>query len=472
MERQAHVIDPVSGATDEELRRRHAGLRAPYCLDGTPALERQARVESNARTYPRRIPLVLQRAHGIYVEDSRGQVYIDCLAGAGTLALGHNHPVAVEALRAALASELPLHTLDLWTPTKEVFVEELFACLPEAFGRSAKIQFCGPSGADAVEAALKLAKSYTGRSGLLAFHGAYHGMTQGTLSISGNLGPKRALGALLPEVQFLPYPYDYRCPFGVGGDAAVEIGLQYLGTVLQDPESGVRPPAAAIVEPIQGEGGVIAAPPRWLAGVRELTRQAGVTLILDEIQTGIGRTGRMFGFQHAAITPDVLVLSKAIGGGLPLAVVLYREEMDVWEPGAHAGTFRGHQLAMAAGAATLRFIRTEKIADHAAAVGARLKGHLQALQKDRPWVGDVRGQGLMLGMEIVDPSGSPDALGHAPVDPARARWLQRECLRRGLILELGGRHGATIRLLPPLITTAEDADFIAEILQAAAASGM
>jgi diaminobutyrate-2-oxoglutarate transaminase len=404
------------------------------------------------------------------VEDSRGQVYIDCLAGAGTLALGHNHPVAVEALRAALASGLPLHTLDLWTPVKEAFVEELFACLPDAFGRSAKIQFCGPSGADAVEAALKLAKRFTGRSGLLAFHGAYHGMTHGALSISGNLAPKRALGALLPEVQFVPYPYDYRCPFGVGGDAAVEIGLQYLSTVLADPESGVRTPAAVIVEPIQGEGGVIAAPPRWLAGVRERTRQAGVVLILDEIQTGIGRTGRMFGFQHADITPDVLVLSKAIGGGLPLAAVLYREEMDVWEPGSHAGTFRGHQLAMAAGAATLRFIRTHQIAEHAAAVGARLKGHLEALQKDRSWVGDVRGQGLMLGMEIVDPDGAPDVLGHAPVDPVRARWLQRECLRRGLILELGGRHGATVRLLPPLIITDEDADLIAEILQAAAAS--
>jgi len=450
------------------LRGRHLGLRSPYQIGWNPILERQSRRESNARTYPRRIPLVLERAFGIYVEDSEGQVYIDCLAGAGTLALGHNHPVVVESIQKTLASGLPLHTLDLSTRVKDAFVEELFGCLPAGMGDGVKIQFCGPTGADAVEAALKLTKTATGRSGFLAFHGAYHGMTQGALSVSGNLAPKNALGALLPGVQFLPYPYTYRCPFGIGGEASLDVGLKYIDTVLSDPESGVCQPAAVILEPVQGEGGVVPAPPRWLAALRDLTRRHDVPLVIDEIQTGVGRTGAMFAFERANIVPDVLVLSKAIGGGLPLSVIVYRDELDVWQPGAHAGTFRGNQLAMAAGTATLRFVKSHGLVDHATKMGDRLRMHLERLQKDFAWIGDVRGAGLMLGMEIVDPAGSLDALGSPRSDGARARSFQHECLRRGLILELGGRGGAVVRLLPPLVVSEADIDFIAEILLAAA----
>jgi diaminobutyrate-2-oxoglutarate transaminase len=450
------------------LRSRHRGLVVPYRLGSHPILERQARRESNARTYPRRIPLVLERAHGIYVEDIDGNVYVDCLAGAGTLALGHNHPVVVEAVMRALASGLPMHTLDLSTRVKDAFVLELFECLPPGFAARAKIQFCGPTGADAVEAALKLAKTATARSGVLAFHGAYHGMTQGALAVSGNRAPKESLGALTPGVQFLPYPYTYRCPFGVGGEASVDIGLHYLSTVLNDPESGVCRPAAVLVEPVQGEGGVVAAPARWLAGVRALTSEQSVLLVVDEVQTGVGRTGKMFAFERAGVVPDAIVLSKAIGGGLPLSVVVYREELDVWEPGAHAGTFRGNQLAMAAGTATLTFVRRNLLAGHAAVMGNRLRSYLELLQKDFAWIGDVRGEGLMLGMEVVDPEGAADSLGHPPADTARARRFQQECLRRGLILELGGRFGAVVRLLPPLIVTEEEIDFITEILLTAA----
>lgn len=452
------------------LRRNHTGLEAPYCLDTTPLLERQSHQESNARSYPRRIPLVLERARGIYVQDSRGQVFVDCLAGAGTLALGHNHPVVVEAIHAAMSSNLPMHTLDLTTPVKDAFVQEVFDTLPPEFAKQARIQFCGPTGADAVEASLKLARTTSGRQNVLAFQGAYHGMTLGTLSISGNLGPKNALGGLLSGVQMLPYPHNYRCPFGTGGEEAIDLNLHYIEQLLSDPESGITAPGAMILEPVQGEGGVIAAPDRWLQGLRRITQERGIALIVDEIQCGIARTGKMFAFEHAGIVPDIMPLSKAIGGGLPLAVVVYREELDVWQPGAHAGTFRGNQLAMAAGTATLRYLKDHDVAAHAHQVGERLRAHLLKLQSAFEWIGNVRGRGLMLGMEIVDPAGQPDGQGHPPAHTARAKQFQQACLQRGLILELGGRHGAIVRLLPPLIITEEEVDFVAEIMFAAATS--
>ena len=438
-----------------------------YDFPPNELLARQARQESNARSYPRRLPLALKRARGIRVEDVEGRVFIDCLAGTGTLALGHNHPVVVEAMRSVLDDELPLLTLDLTTPVKDRFVQDLLSVLPPAFAAKTKIQFCGPTGADSVEAALKLVRTATGRRNVLAFRGAYHGMSQGALALMGSHGPKQALDGLFTAAHFLPFPYDYRCPFGLGGEKGVEVGLHYIESLLHDPEGGVLPPAGIIVEPVQGEGGVIPAPLSWLRGLAGIARQAGVPLILDEIQSGFGRTGRMMAFEHAGIEPDVLVLSKAIGGSLPLSVVVYREELDSWRPGAHAGTFRGNQMAMAAGSATLRFIREEGLPEHAAAVGERLAAHLLALQERWPQIGDVRGRGLMLGVELVDPDGTPDRQGHPPADPELAARQQCQCLRRGLILELGGRRGAVVRFLPPLIITAAEIDEVARIFAAA-----
>jgi diaminobutyrate-2-oxoglutarate transaminase len=435
-----------------------------YEFHESPLLARQSQQESNARSYPRRIPLALKRAKGLYVEDVEGRTFIDCLAGAGTLALGHNHPVVIAAIQQVLADELPLHTLDLTTPVKDQFVQDLFGLLPPALAREAKIQFCGPTGTDAVEAALKLVRTATGRSTVLSFSGGYHGMSQGALSLMGSLGPKKPLGALLSNgVQFMPFPYDYRCPFGLGGAAGVNANLSYLDSLLNDPEAGVQLPAAVIVEAVQGEGGVIPADIEWLRGLRRITEQAGVALIVDEIQSGFARTGKMFAFEHAGIVPDVVVLSKAIGGSLPLAVVVYRDWLDTWQPGAHAGTFRGNQMAMAAGSAVMRYLLEHKVCEHATAMGERLSEHLRILQRDFPQLGDIRGRGLMLGVELVDPQGTPDALGHPPAFARLAPLVQRECLKRGLILELGGRHGAVVRFLPPLVITAGEIDRVAEI---------
>ena len=449
------------------------GQETLYNFEESPLLARQAQQESNARSYPRRIPLALKRGRGIYVEDVEGRRFIDCLAGAGTLALGHNHPVVIKAIQQVLADELPLHTLDLTTPVKDQFVQDLFAVLPAELSRQGKIQFCGPTGTDAVEAALKLVRIATGRSTVLAFQGGYHGMSQGALGLMGNLKAKTPLGSLLSHgVQFLPFPYDYRCPFGLGGEPGVEVGLRYIENLLSDPESGVQPPAAVIVEAVQGEAGAIPAAASWLRGLRRITAQAGVPLILDEIQSGFARTGKMFAFEHAGITPDVLVLSKAIGGSLPLSVMVYRDGLDKWQSGAHAGTFRGNQMAMAAGSAVIRYLHEHDMPRQAEQRGQHLRERLQQVQRLYPQLGDVRGLGLMLGVEVVNPAGEVDALGHPPVDPALASLIQRECLKRGLILELGGRHGSVVRFLPPLIISAAEVDEVADIFARAIAAAV
>ncbi|MFE2846743.1 diaminobutyrate--2-oxoglutarate transaminase family protein [Streptomyces scopuliridis] len=422
-------------------------------------LRRQSLRESAARTYARSLPIVPVRARGLTIEGADGRRYLDCLSGAGTLALGHNHPVVLDAIRKVLDSGAPLHVLDLATPVKDAFTTELFATLPPRFAENARVQFCGPAGTDAVEAALKLVRTATGRGGLLAFTGAYHGMTAGALAASG--------GAEDVRVTRLPYPYEYRCPFGIGGERGAELAARWTENLLDDPKGGLPAPAGMILEPVQGEGGVIPAPDSWLRRMREITADRSIPLIADEVQTGVGRTGTFWAVEHSGIIPDVMVMSKAIGGSLPLAVIVYHSDLDCWPPGAHAGTFRGNQLAMAAGAATLAYVRENRLADRAAILGARMLGQLQGLAANHPCIGDVRGRGLMIGVELV----APEAGDPAPPDPALATAVQRECLSRGLIVELGGRRGAVVRLLPPLTITDEQAvavlDRFADALAAA-----
>ncbi|WP_087924547.1 diaminobutyrate--2-oxoglutarate transaminase family protein [Streptomyces albireticuli] len=430
--------------------------------EGQGILRRLDARESSARTYARHLRIVPVRAEGMTVEGADGRTYLDCLSGAGTLALGHNHPVAVEAMRKVIDSGRPLHTLDVATPEKDAFTEALFATLPAGLARGARVQFCSPAGTDAVEAALKLAQSATGRHGLAAFTGAYHGMTSGALAVSGGVAAKARVAGSGADVTRLPYPYAYRCPFGLGGELGERTAAEYVRRLLADPNGGVVPPAAMILEPVQGEGGVVPAPADWLRAMRDVTHRHGIPLIADEVQTGMGRTGTLWASERAGVVPDVLVASKAIGGGLPLAVVVYREELDVWEPGAHAGTFRGTTLAMATGAATLDFITRNHLAERAASLGARMLARLEELPARFPCVGDVRGRGLMLGVELVDPGGEPDLLGSLPADPVLARAVRAACLDRGLIVELGGRHDSVVRLLPPLIISDEEAASVLE----------
>jgi diaminobutyrate-2-oxoglutarate transaminase len=427
------------------------------------AVARQDARESNARTYARKLRLCIVRGQGVRVTDADGRQYFDCLAAAGTLVLGHNHPQVNAAVKQAIDDGIAWQTLDITTPAKDAFTQALFDSLPARFAQRARIQFCSPSGSDAIEAALKLTRTATGRSTVLAFAGGYHGMTQAALALMGNLAPKRCAGPL-PGAQFLPYPYAYRCPFEAGGAHTARLSAAMLRSLLADVESGVLP-AAAVMELVQGEGGVIPAPDTWVREVRALLHAHQVPMVVDEVQTGWGRTGKLYAFEHAGITPDVLVLSKAIGGGLPLAVIVYDQALDVWKPGAHAGTFRGNQLAMVAGLATLNVLREQNIPQHAAQMGERLRCHLHTIAKEMPCMGDVRGRGLMLGAELVDPHGPVDALGHPLPDGALAQRVQQECLARGLIIEMGGRHGSVARFLSPLIVTAADVDAIASIFR-------
>ena len=432
--------------------------------DKDAILGRQARRESAARTYARHLPIVPVRAEGMTVYGADGREYLDCLAGAGTLALGHNHPAAIAAIRRVLDSGAPLHALDLATPIKDEFTSTLLGALPPELAADARILFCGPSGADAVEAALKLVRTATDRTGLIAFTGAYHGMTTATLAASGNTAVRTPVRVSDSGVTRLPFPQDYRCPYGVGGLEGVRVAVEHLERLFGDPGSGMTPPAALIVEPVQGEGGVNPAPESWLRAVRRLTREHGIPLIADEVQTGVGRTGELWGVDHAGIAPDVMVLSKAIGGGLPLAVVVYRAQLDQWAEGAHAGTFRGHQLAMAAGTATLAYVLENDLATRARKVGERIERALSEAARQYPILGDVRGRGLMLGAELVDPDSAPDALGARAAAPALARRLRAAAVERGLLVELGGRHGAVLRLLPPLTITDLEAERVIGIL--------
>ncbi|WP_073307026.1 diaminobutyrate--2-oxoglutarate transaminase family protein [Halobaculum gomorrense] len=432
-----------------------------YDESNAELLASQRRRESSARTYPRSLPFAVERARGLELTDADGNDYLDCLAGAGTLALGHNDPEVTAELERLLAEDRPLHTLDITTPEKEAFVDALFDSLPDGFASRAKVQFCSPAGTDAIEAALKLTKTATGNRSVLAFQGGYHGMTNGALSLMGDTDAKEPVPGLMPDVHHLPYPDPYRHPFGLAPGEHESVS-RFAERAIADPESGIADPAAAVLELVQGEGGVNPAPDEWVREVRRITREHDVPMVVDEIQTGLGRTGETWSFEHAGVVPDVITCSKAVGGGLPLSVVVYDEELDVWEPGAHAGTFRGHQLAMAAGRVTIRRVLAEDLDEHAAAMGERLREPLESLAARFDAVGDVRGRGLMLGVEFVDPeAGTDDGDLPPPPDGDLASAVKAACFDRGLVIETGGRDSAVARFLPPLVVTREQVDEIA-----------
>ncbi len=377
-------------------------------------ITRQDSTESNARSYPRKFPFAIAKAKGSWVEDVEGNKYLDFLCGAGTLALGHNDDEVNKAMVELITSDAPLHTLDLTTPVKDEFVETILRHLPSELGNNAKIQFCSPSGTDATDAAIKLCKTATGRTSVISFAGGYHGMGQGPLACMGNLHAKSTVNGLMPDVHSFPFPYAYRDPFGLGGEAGVKAACNFFERTLKDPESGITKPACVILEPIQGEGGVIPAPVEFLQTVRRVTKELDIPLIVDEIQCGMGRSGKLFAFEYADIVPDVLLLSKAIGGSQPMAVVVYKKELDKWTAGAHAGTFRGNQLAMKAGTITLNRVSQPDFLADVVRKGDNIRAHLRELQKKVSIIGDIRGKGLMVGTEFVDPKGTPDCIGSLP----------------------------------------------------------
>lgn len=408
-------------------------------------LDEQDELESSARSYPRSVPIAMEEGRGATMRDADGNTFIDFFGGAGVLNVGHSHPAALAAAREQEGKLV--HALDFPTTPKLRLMRKLRELLPGALGQSGRFHFGGPTGSDAIESALKLTRAHTGREAVIAFQGSYHGMTKEALSLTSDTSFG---GPVTTPVHFMPYPYCYRCPLGLKPDSCETACAKLLETTLSDPHTGVPTPAAVLIEPIQGEGGTIVPPKGYLSEIRRITREHDVPLICDEIQTGFGRTGTMFACEHDGVTPDAMTLSKALGGiGYPLSCVAYDQELDTWSKGAHIGTFRGHQVAMAAGIAAIEFMQEADLAAHAEALGELTLEHLREAQQTLLAVGDVRGKGLMIGIEMVRDRETKEPWGEM------ATRVRSECFKRGVVIEVGGHFGNVARFLPPLVITRE-----------------
>jgi diaminobutyrate-2-oxoglutarate transaminase len=347
-------------------------------------------------------------------------------------------------------TETLTHTLDFPTEARIEFMEAVDEIAPGDLAGNARMAFGGPTGSDAIEASMKLAMAATGGDGFVAFRGGNHGQTAGALSLSSVNKYKRHLPRL-PNVAHVGYPYP-----GDDVDAAVTTALDELETVLSDPYGGLTDPAGIWVEPMQGSGGVVVPPEEFVVGLRDLADAHDVPLIFDEIQTGVGRTGEWFAADWYDVTPDAVVLGKSIGGTLPLSLTLFHESLDVWDPGAHKGTFRGFTPAMRAGTRAIEYIREHELLDHARSLGKRLRSRLRDGTEDVSAVCDVRGTGLLLGIEFVDGSGEPD--------PETAAAVRDACFERGVVILTAGRYGNVLRGLPPLVLTRAQADAGADLI--------
>ncbi len=408
-------------------------------------LDFQSAHEGSAVSYPRGMPMALQRALGATVEDVDGNVYIDFFGGAGVMNVGHSNPMVLEAVSEQLS--LLTHSLDVPNASRKALIETLLSLLPDPLNR---VFFGGPTGSDAVETAMKLAKSNTLRHPMIAFEGAYHGMSAGALSLSSGLSFKEDFLPLISEVHFAPYAYCYRCAFNKNPESCELECLKYLEHVLEDPHSGVGKPAAIIVEAIQGEGGSIVPPEPFITGIRDVCSRHDIVMIVDEIQAGLCRTGKMFAFEHSGIEPDIITLSKGLGGlGFPISCIVYKEELDKWPPGKHIGTFRGNVIAYAAGAAALDFMVEHDLAEHSSKLGEKMLSWLKDIEKDSPIVGEARGRGLMLGIELVRDKASKEPA------PDLAQRVRTICHQHGLLVEIGGHYSNVVRFLPPLVLTEE-----------------
>ena len=335
--------------------------------------------------------------------------------------------------------------------------------------KEGRVHFCSPAGTDCLDAAVKLCKLATGRKTVLCFHGSYHGHGQGPLAMMGNLDTKSAMpGSLMPDVHFLPFPSKYRNPFGIRGDEGADACMRYIENVLGDVESGISAPACVVLEVVQGEGGANPFQDEALRTLRRITAERGIPLVIDEIQAGFCRTGHLHAFERAGIVPDVACFSKAVGGQMPLAVICFREELNQWPPGSHTGTFRGNTMSFVAGTASIRHMLEAKLWETASERGHQLRQRLRQAQGKLSSVGDVRGRGCMIGVELINPRSPLDHLGLHSGYGRLALSVQQECFKRGLILERGGRDGCVIRFLPPAVITQEQVAMAGQIFEDAA----
>ncbi|WP_327370935.1 diaminobutyrate--2-oxoglutarate transaminase [Streptomyces sp. NBC_01217] len=395
-----------------------------------------ADLESEVRSYSRLWPVMFDRAAGSRLYSEDGRPYLDFFTGAGALNYGHNDPHLKQALLDYIVRDGVSHALDMFTVAKRDFLEALQDVLLAPRGLEYKVVFPGPGGANAVEAALKLARRVTGRQSVVSFTNSFHGMTLGALSVSGNRGKRAAAGVALTLASALPYD---------GYPGIRESGPCHLDRLLSDAGSGLDRPAAVIVETVQGEGGLRAADAGWLRELADVCARHEVLLIVDDVQMGCGRTGPFFSFEDAGITPDMVCLSKSIGGfGLPLALTLIRPELDVWQPGDHNGTFRGVSASFVTGAQALRSYWSDGTLEKSVREqGDRIAGALAAVVEEHPDAGlEVRGRGFAAGLRLPA--------------PGAARAVCAAAFDNGLLMETSGAADDVVKLLPPLTISDDD----------------
>lgn len=416
----------------------------------TQLLNKQDRLESNNRSYPRGIPIALERAEGSIIEDVDGNRFIDFFAGCGVLNLGHNNKdILIDIIK---QQEKLIHGLDFPTRLKIDFMENMNSILPLKLKNNVKINFCGPTGADAVEMAIKISKINTRRHTLISFQGSFHGMTNAALAVTSHLYHKKKLPSLEPGIHFMPYCYCYRCQFGRQRDHCDLECAQFLRNSLENPCSGIEKPAAIIIEPVQGEGGTIIPKKGFLKEIVKIGNDLNIPIIFDEIQAGFYRTGPFFSFENfeKTVVPDIITVSKGLGGiGMPIAIAIFNKKMDMIEKGLHTGTFRGNQLSIAAAASSIIFASKHSITEYVKKLGQEILERLSILQKKAKFIGDVRGLGMMFGIECVKDSKSKEPF------PEYAALIRKKCYENGLLVEIGGHYSNVVRFLPPLITTKE-----------------
>ncbi|WP_281887487.1 diaminobutyrate--2-oxoglutarate transaminase [Paenibacillus sp. YYML68] len=387
--------------------------------------------ESNVRSYCRSFPVIFDHAKGDLLYSETGQPYIDFFAGAGALNYGHNNDYIKEKIVGYLNSDRIMHGLDMHTAAKRDFIDTFTRLILKPKGMEYKLQFCGPTGTNAVEAAFKLARKVKKRTGIFAFMGGFHGMSLGSLSATSSKSMRAGAAIPLDGVTFMPHP---------SGKFADMDCLTYMENILLDSHSGIEKPAAIILETVQAEGGIYAVDVEWLIRLRKLCTEHDILFIADDIQVGCGRTGPFFSFERAGIQPDLVTLSKSIGGyGLPMSLLLLKPELDIWGPGEHNGTFRGNQLAFVAAKAAIEFRQLseleEQVKEKEAFVQHYLETEIKPLHPDIT----IRGLGLIWGIDVS-----------AFADEEKAGRMTKLCFENGLIIERAGRNDTVLKIMPPL----------------------
>lgn len=405
-------------------------------------------LESEVRCYCRNWDTVFERAAGSKLFSEDGREYLDFFSGAGALNYGHNNPELLGPLVDYLRSGAIVHSLDMKTPAKRRFMETFHELILKPRDLNYKVMFPGPTGTNSVEAALKLARKTTGRHHILSFTNAFHGMTLGSLAVTGNSMKRHGAGIPLPNTSSIPYDGFF------GGQTPDFLWLRHA---LEDSGSGLDKPAAVIVETVQGEGGLRAARPSWLRGLSELCQHHGILLVVDDVQAGCGRTGTFFSFEESGIVPDIVCLSKSISGfGLPMALTLFKPELDIWKPGEHNGTFRGHNPAFVTGAAALeRYWQDGSFQSEIVGLASQLHQGLAQIATATEGA-CVRGRGLLAG--IFYPG------------PQTAENIAAESFARGLLVETSGPNGEVLKTMPALTISVEDLGRGLKILADAAES--